>query len=185
MHHYCIIIASLLYLDARGDLALRVSGGLEQLSGGSGWRGYLYTFTSPAPAGSRLAAHAQPGHGRRPTAGARVRRASTRITNGLLLCCFRPVIPSVATVSRHDVSTVQVCCLRPVLPSVTHRAAGSDRPQVSRLLEPRVWPALPLSPIRACRCRRHADSERPEGTFSKATPTRIRPGLHSFARALP
>ena len=48
-------------MDARGDLALRVSGGLERLSGGSGWRGYLYTFTSPAPAGSRLAAHAWPG----------------------------------------------------------------------------------------------------------------------------
>ena len=48
-------------MDARGDLALRVSGGLERLSGGSGWRGYLYTFTSSAPVGSRLAAHARPG----------------------------------------------------------------------------------------------------------------------------
>ena len=48
-------------MDARGDLALRLSGGLERLSVGSGWRDYLYTFTSPAPAGSRLAAHARPG----------------------------------------------------------------------------------------------------------------------------
>ena len=49
-------------MDARGDLALRVSGGLEQLSCGSCLRGYLYTFTSPAPPGSRLlAAHARPG----------------------------------------------------------------------------------------------------------------------------
>ena len=39
--------------------------GLERLSGGSGWRGYLYTFTSPAPARSRPAAYAQPDHGRR------------------------------------------------------------------------------------------------------------------------
>ena len=51
-------------LDARSDSALRVSCGLERLSGGSGWRGSLYPFTSPAPARSRPAAHAQPGHGR-------------------------------------------------------------------------------------------------------------------------
>ena len=51
------------FLGARGDLVLRKSGGLERLSVGSGWRDYLCTFTvaSPAPAGSRLAAHAWPG----------------------------------------------------------------------------------------------------------------------------
>ena len=62
-------------------------------------------------------------------AGAQVRRASARITNGLLLCCFRPAFPPVATVPRHKVSTVQVCCLRPIFPYVTHWAAGSGRPQ--------------------------------------------------------
>ena len=58
-------------MDARGDLAQRVSGGLERLSGGSGWRGYLYTFTSSAPVGSRLAAHARPGPGSRPARSGR------------------------------------------------------------------------------------------------------------------
>ena len=91
------------------------------------------------------------------TAGAQVRRASARITNGLVLCCLRPVFPSVATASRHEVSTEQVCCLRPVFPPVTHRAAGLGRLQVLRLLEPRVWPALLLSPTKLGRCRRHAD----------------------------
>ena len=47
-------------MDARGDLSLRVSGGLELNSDGSGWHCYLYPFFS-APAGSRLAAHALPG----------------------------------------------------------------------------------------------------------------------------
>ena len=53
-------------MDARCDSALRASCGLERLSDGSGWRGYLYPFTPPAPVGSRPAAHARPGHGRRP-----------------------------------------------------------------------------------------------------------------------
>ena len=83
------------------------------------------------------------------------------------VCCFRPVFPSVThrvwvgppTVSQHEVSTVQVCCLQPVFPPVSHRAAGLGRPQVSRLLEPRVWPALPLSPTRPGRCHSHADSD--------------------------
>ena len=81
------------------------------------------------------------------------------------LCCLRHVSLSVThraagsgrphsgpIVSRHEVSTVQLCCLRPVSLSVTHQAAdqGSVRPQVSRLPVPRVWPALPLSPIRPC-----------------------------------
>ena len=35
------------------------------------------------------------------------------------------------TVSRHEVSTVQVCCLRPVFPPVTHRV-GFGPPTVSR-----------------------------------------------------
>ena len=114
------------------DLALRLSGGLERLSGGSGWRGYLYSLTLPSPPTrrpeSRLAAHARPGpagdsdipacggleqlthaaggylhtfipYGRRQpnrgsrltpgqvTAGAQVRRASARITNGFQRCC--------------------------------------------------------------------------------------------------
>ena len=47
-------------MDARGGLALRVSGGLELLSDGSGWRGYLYPLFS-LPAGSWLTAHARPG----------------------------------------------------------------------------------------------------------------------------
>ena len=32
-------------LDALDDPGLRVSGVLERFSGGSGWRGYLYSFT--------------------------------------------------------------------------------------------------------------------------------------------
>ena len=36
-------------LEARIDSALRVSGRPERLSGGSGWRGYLYPFSLPAP----------------------------------------------------------------------------------------------------------------------------------------
>ena len=63
------------------------------------------------------------------------------------------------TVSRHEVSTVQVCCLRPVFRSVAHRAARSGRPQVLRLLVPSVCPASPLSPFRPGKCRRRADSD--------------------------
>ena len=37
------------YLDARGGLALQFSGGLERLSYGGGWHGYLYTFAPSAP----------------------------------------------------------------------------------------------------------------------------------------
>ena len=48
-------------MDAHGVLALPVSGGLERLSDGSGWRGYFYPFFSSAPAGSLLSAHARPG----------------------------------------------------------------------------------------------------------------------------
>ena len=55
---------ALLCLDARGGLALLVCI-LERLSGGSSCRGYLYSFTPPARAGSRLTAHALPGPGRR------------------------------------------------------------------------------------------------------------------------
>ena len=44
-------------LNARGDSTLQVSGGLERLSRGSSWRGYLYPFIPPAPvAGGRFAA---------------------------------------------------------------------------------------------------------------------------------
>ena len=39
-------------LDALGDSALRVSCGVERLSGGSGWRGYLY----PSSGAGRIAA---------------------------------------------------------------------------------------------------------------------------------
>ena len=39
-----LVQAGKVCLDARGDLTLRVSGGLEQLSARSGCRGYLYTF---------------------------------------------------------------------------------------------------------------------------------------------
>ena len=53
-------------LDARCNSALRVSCGLERLSDGSDWRCYLYPFTPLAPVGSLPAAHAWPGHGRRP-----------------------------------------------------------------------------------------------------------------------
>ena len=103
------------------------------------------------------------------TAGAQERRARARITNGLLLCC-----------------------LRPVFPSITHRAAGSGRPQVSRLLVPGVGLSrlarCPLAPhparARQVSSSRRLGYEHPERTFSKATPTRTRPGSHSFARAL-
>ena len=87
----------------------------------SGWRltTHLHPTGVAASAESRLAAHARP--------GAQVRRASASIANGLLLCCFRPAFPPVATVPRHKVSTVQVCCLRPVFPSVTHRVGFGPR----------------------------------------------------------
>ena len=60
-----------LCLDARGNSALRVSCGLERLSGGSGGRGYLFSFTSSAPAGAESwpATHARPGPGRDPVSG--------------------------------------------------------------------------------------------------------------------
>ena len=64
-------------MDARGDPALRVSGGLERLSDGSGSRGHLCDFFSSAPAGSRFAAHARLGrrlrHPLRPAGRRRVR----------------------------------------------------------------------------------------------------------------
>ena len=139
------------------------------------------------------------------------------------MCCLRPVFPPVTqragfgppTVSPHEVSTVQVCCFRPVFPSgrpqchgtscrlcrraasgpgpvfpsVTHRAAGLARGglQVSRLLEPRVWPALPLSPTRPGRRHRHADSDTNRSACSARKPRPAPgpgPGLHSFACAL-
>ena len=138
-------------MDARGDLALRVSGGLERLSVGSGWRGYLYTFTSPAPAGLRLAAHARTGPAGDsdiPERGGQAQLLRTRAgaagvvtseESTVQVCCRRPVFPFAThragfeppTVSRHEVSTLQVCCLRPVFPSVTHRA-GFGPPTVSR-----------------------------------------------------
>ena len=46
-------------------LGMRVSDGLERLSGRSSWRGCPYTFTPPAPVGLRPAAHARPGPGPR------------------------------------------------------------------------------------------------------------------------
>ena len=184
-------------MDARGDLALLVFGGLERLSGGSGWRGYLLHFTGagriaasgsrPARSGRRLG---HPGtwrasatiargqerlavtsthssHRRRPNRGSRL--TPCPVTDGAQVCCLRPVFPQPSvthrvgfgqpTVSPHEVSTVQVCCFRPVFLSVTHRAVGLGGAQVSRLLEPRVWPALPLSPTRPGRCHRHVDSD--------------------------
>ena len=57
-------------VHSAGDSALLVSCGLERLSDGSCWRGYLYLFNHdpgpPAPVGSRPAAHTWPCHGRRP-----------------------------------------------------------------------------------------------------------------------
>ena len=119
-------------------LALRVSGALERLSdaGGSGWRGYLYPFISPAPAGSRLAADARPD----PTGDSDIAE------RGVLVTPWRPPLHmSGCTVTSHlrptganriaargsrparsrpVTRTCQVCCLRPVFPSVTRRAEG-------------------------------------------------------------
>ena len=124
-----------------GGLALRVSGELERLSDGSGWRGYLYPFISPAPAGSRLAADARPD----PTGDSDIPE------RGVLVTPWRPPLHmSGCTVTSHlhptganriaargsrparprpVTRTYQVCCLRPVVPFVTRRrAAGSGRP---------------------------------------------------------
>ena len=132
-------------MDARGDLAQRVSGGLERLSGGSGWRGYLYTFTSSAPVGSRLAAHARPGPGSRQARSGRrlghprTWRASATNARG------QERLAVTSTPSSHRrrpnrgsrltpgpvTAGAQVCCLPPIFPSVTHRA-GFGPPTVSR-----------------------------------------------------
>jgi hypothetical protein len=100
-----------------------VSCGLERFSGGSGWRGCLYTFIPPAPAGSRLAAHARPGHRRRPG-----------------------VPPPARLPLRHSPG-------RGVGWRTSVATAGAPR------LRERERAALPLSPARPGRCRRHADSD--------------------------
>ena len=158
---------------------------------------YLHTFILPAPAGSRPAAHARFGPGRRlghlrcaasgpssypsitaqrsrppallsligprgrpptvslhevstaqvvlPPARLPIRHSSGRAVGSPQCHCTRcrlcrcaascpSFYPSLTaprgrppTVSRHEVSTVQVCCLRPVLRSNAHRAAGLGR----------------------------------------------------------
>ena len=49
----------------RGETSTRLFGCTRRL-GAAGMRCYRYPFTPPAPVGSRPAAHARPGHGRRP-----------------------------------------------------------------------------------------------------------------------
>ena len=110
------------------------------------WRGYLHTFSPPAQAGSRIAAHSDA----RPSPGLRLGQPRC----GMLLhtvCYFRPVT---------------------VFPSVTYKAAarGSGRPHChrvtarsvavglcrcgpSRVLVPCIWPDFPLSPFLPGRSR--------------------------------
>ena len=86
-------------MDARGDLALRVSGGLERLSGGSGCR--LPPHPHPTGAG-RIAAR-----GSRPARSQPAPRCAASGPSSLL--------------SLTGPSTVQVCCLRPLSPSSGRR----------------------------------------------------------------
>ena len=125
-----------------------------------------YPFILSAPAGSRLAAHARPvrpatrttqnvsclchhytrgqhlhptGAGRIAARGSRPVRSRPATAGGGQEAAHLGCPPAIRhSVSRHEVSTVQVCCLRPLLPSVAQRAAGSGRPQGFRLLVPSV-----------------------------------------------
>ena len=145
-------------MDAHRGLALRVPCGLERLSVGCGCRAYPHTFTPPAPAGSRLAAPA----GSRLAARARPspgRRQGQPMCGGLVpestFCCcaaYGVACWRYATCCAGHL----LCCFRPVFPAVTNQAAGSVSSS------------------------RRLGYQQPEWTFGKATPTRSRPGWHSF-----
>ena len=74
-----------LRLDARSDSALRASCGLERLSGGSGWRWYLYHFHFGA--GRIAACGSRPARSRPATRLAHEWRANATITDSVTYRC--------------------------------------------------------------------------------------------------
>ena len=107
-------------LEVRGGPGLRVSGGLERLSGGSRWRGYLHSSTPSAPAGSRLAAHARPGTGRRRDSPI----VAGQCHSGLYIQC--DLLSSIVVTHRaHTVGLCSLCRSAPQPTSVTHGATGT------------------------------------------------------------
>ena len=126
-------------MDSRCYSGLLISCRHDRLSGASSWRGYIYSYTPLAPAAEgevhpvriRLAtrtAHLWP-------ASATTRDSAMPLARLILRhssCqAGRRVVPP--TLSRNEVSTVQVCCFWLVFPSVTQwgcdRAAEQGRPQ--------------------------------------------------------